>query len=103
MFCYLSSVDISKVVMLLVILGLLLAGLFLQCMLHSLVYFMSCHHSNCNVLMAGKLCSQGKKLAKLILQKLSLKKYGIFLPYSLLLSYARLETFIAAAFSGTAS
>ena len=43
----------AEVGMYLTLLGLLLAGLHLQCTLHTLVRFASCHRSDCGVLAAG--------------------------------------------------
>ena len=43
----------AEVGMYLTLLGLLLAGLLLQCTLHTLVHFASCHRSDCSVFAAG--------------------------------------------------
>ena len=71
-----SSVDISKVGMLLVFLGLPSTGLLLQYMFHALVHFMSWYRSKCTWL--GSRVVGVKYWQILILKKLPLKKLESF-------------------------
>ena len=51
-------------------------SLILLCKLHALVCFKSCNCHNCNVLVAGKLCSQSAMVANIHHGRAAFKKYG---------------------------